>query len=79
MTWVEHVECIGQMRNVYKILIGKPEGIRRFGGTRHRWEDNITTHTLPALDQLGIVHTKKHNTQMHKTRIIMTQNFMEFY
>jgi hypothetical protein len=37
------------------------------------------THTLPALDQLGIAHTKKHNTQMRKTGIIMIQNFMEFY
>jgi hypothetical protein len=26
-----------------------------------------------------VVHTKKHNTEMRTTRIIMTQNFMEFY
>jgi hypothetical protein len=28
------------MRNVYKILIGKPERKRPFGRSRHRWEDN---------------------------------------
>jgi hypothetical protein len=37
------------------------------------------THILPALDQLGIVHTQKHNTQMRKTGINMIQNFTEFY
>jgi hypothetical protein len=24
--WVEHVICIGEMRNAYKILVRKPEG-----------------------------------------------------
>jgi hypothetical protein len=29
------------MRNVYKILVVKPEGKRPFGRPRRRWEDNI--------------------------------------
>jgi hypothetical protein len=29
------------MRNVYNILVGKPEGKRALGKPRHRWEDNI--------------------------------------
>jgi hypothetical protein len=29
------------MRNVYEILIGKPEGKRPFGRPRRRWESNI--------------------------------------
>jgi hypothetical protein len=32
---------MGGVRNAYNILIGKPEGKRPFGRTRHRWEDNI--------------------------------------
>jgi hypothetical protein len=28
-----------EMRNVYKILTGKPEGKRPLGRPRHRWED----------------------------------------
>jgi len=28
----------GEMRNVYNILIGKPEGKRILGRTRRRWE-----------------------------------------
>jgi hypothetical protein len=34
---------MGEMRNVYKILVGKPEGKRPFGGPWCRWENNITT------------------------------------
>jgi hypothetical protein len=29
------------MRNVYKLLVGKPEGKRPFGRPRSKWEDNI--------------------------------------
>jgi hypothetical protein len=31
----------GEVRNAYKILTGKPEGKRRLGRPRRRWEDNI--------------------------------------
>jgi hypothetical protein len=30
-----------EMRNEYKILVGKPEGERPLGRSRRRWEDNI--------------------------------------
>jgi hypothetical protein len=30
----------GEMRNAYKILVGKPEGKRTLGRLRHRWEEN---------------------------------------
>jgi hypothetical protein len=32
-----------EMRNAYKILIGKPEGKRQLGRPRRRWEINIKT------------------------------------
>jgi hypothetical protein len=32
---------MSEMRNAYKILVGKPEGKRLLGRPRHRWEDNI--------------------------------------
>jgi hypothetical protein len=32
---------MGVMRNVYQILIRKPDGRRPFGKLRHRWKDNI--------------------------------------
>jgi hypothetical protein len=34
-----HVARMGEMRNVYKTLVGK--GMRPFGRPRRRWEDNI--------------------------------------
>jgi hypothetical protein len=32
---------MGGERNVYKVLVGKPEGNRPFGRPTHRWEDGI--------------------------------------
>jgi hypothetical protein len=36
-----HVERIGEKRNAYGILVGKPEGKRPLGRPRRRWVDNI--------------------------------------
>jgi hypothetical protein len=35
------VARMGEERNVYKVLVGKPEGKRPFGRPRRRWEDGI--------------------------------------
>jgi hypothetical protein len=32
---------MGEERNVYSVLIGKPEGKRPLGRPRRRWEDGI--------------------------------------
>jgi hypothetical protein len=32
---------MGKKRNACRILVGKPEGKRRLGRPRRRWEDNI--------------------------------------
>jgi hypothetical protein len=32
---------MGEPRNAYRILVGKPEGKRPLGRPRHRWVDNI--------------------------------------
>jgi hypothetical protein len=36
-----HVARVGEKRNVYRILVGKPEGKRPLGRPRRRWLDNI--------------------------------------
>jgi hypothetical protein len=40
MGWAGHVECTGEKRNSYTVLVGKPEGKRPLGRRRCRWEDN---------------------------------------
>jgi hypothetical protein len=32
---------MGEKRNVYRLLVGKPEGKRSLGRPRRRWMDNI--------------------------------------
>jgi hypothetical protein len=32
---------MGQRRGVYRVLLGKSEGKRLLGRSRHRWENNI--------------------------------------
>jgi hypothetical protein len=37
MRSVGHVARMGEKRNAYRILVGKPEGKRPLGRPRHRW------------------------------------------
>jgi hypothetical protein len=41
MRWGGHVARMREKRNVYRILVGKPEGKSPLGRPRHRWVDNI--------------------------------------
>ena len=41
MRWAGHVARMGEVREVHKVLMGKPEGKRPSGRPRRRWEDNI--------------------------------------
>jgi hypothetical protein len=41
MSWAGHVAQMGEKRNAYRILVGKPEGNRPLGRPRRRWVDNI--------------------------------------
>ena len=41
--WAGHVARMEQLRNAYRILVGKPESKIPLERTRRRWEDNIKT------------------------------------
>ena len=41
MRWAGHVECMGEEKGVYSVLVGKPERRRTLGRPRRRWVDNI--------------------------------------
>jgi hypothetical protein len=41
MRWAGHVARMGEKRNAYRFLVGKPERRRPLGRSRLRWVDNI--------------------------------------
>jgi len=41
MRWAGHVAHMGERINAYGVLVEKPEGKRRLGRHRRRWDDNI--------------------------------------
>jgi hypothetical protein len=41
MRWAGHVPRMREGRNVYRVLVGKPEGKRPLGRPRRRWVDGI--------------------------------------
>jgi hypothetical protein len=46
MKWAGHVARMGERRNLYRLLVGKPEGKRPLGRLRRRWIDNIKMNLL---------------------------------
>jgi hypothetical protein len=60
--WVEHVARIGEKRNVYRLLVGKPEGNRPLGRPRRRWIDNINMDLLKigvnVVDWIGLAQDR---------------------
>jgi hypothetical protein len=49
MRWLGHVARMGEKRNVYRLLIGKPEGKRPLRRPRRRWVDNIRMDLVEML------------------------------
>jgi hypothetical protein len=41
MRWARHVARMAERREVYRVLVGKPDGKRPLGRPKHTWEDNI--------------------------------------
>ncbi|KAJ4429686.1 hypothetical protein ANN_21887 [Periplaneta americana] len=41
LRWAGHVARMGESRNAYRMLVGRPEGKKSLGRPRRRWEDNI--------------------------------------
>jgi hypothetical protein len=44
MRWAGEVTHMGEIRDVYRFLVGKHERKRPLGRARRRWEDNITMY-----------------------------------
>ena len=39
MRWAGHVARMRDRRDVFRVLVGKPEGKRKLGRPRRRWQD----------------------------------------
>jgi hypothetical protein len=53
---------MGEKRNVYRLLVGKPEGKRPLGRSRRRWIDNIKRDLLEiglsVVDWIGLAQDR---------------------
>jgi hypothetical protein len=41
MRWARHEACMGDSRDAYRVLVGRPDGKRPLGRPRRRWAANI--------------------------------------
>jgi hypothetical protein len=62
MRWAGHVARMGEKRNVYRLLVGKPERKSPLGRPRRRWIDNIKTDLLEiglnVVDWIGLTQDR---------------------
>jgi hypothetical protein len=62
MRWARHVARIWEKRNVYRLLVAKPEGKRPLGRPRRRWIDNIklalSDTRLGGVDWIGLAQDR---------------------
>jgi hypothetical protein len=62
MRWAGHVARRGEKRNVYRLLVRKPEGNRPLGRPRRGWIDNIKMVLLETglnvLDWIGLAQDR---------------------
>jgi hypothetical protein len=62
MRWAGHAARTVEKRNVYRLLVGKPEGKRQLGKPRRRWIDNIKVDLLEiglnVVDWIGLAQDR---------------------
>jgi hypothetical protein len=59
MRWAGHVARMGEKRNVYRLLVRKPDGERPLGKPSHRWINIMKIYLskveLGGVDRIGLV------------------------
>jgi hypothetical protein len=55
MRWVGHVAQMGEKRDVYRLLVRKPEGKRPLGRPSRRWVNNIRMDLGEGVMWTGLV------------------------
>jgi hypothetical protein len=74
MKWVGCVARIGKKRNMYKVLMDKPEGNMQIGSHRRRCEHNIKidiqTTEWKTVDWINLVQDRDNCRALIKTALI---------
>jgi hypothetical protein len=62
MRWARHVAGMGEKRNVYRLLVGKPEEKKPLGIPRRRWIGNIKMDLIEigvnVVDWIGLAQDR---------------------
>jgi hypothetical protein len=62
MRWAGYVARMGEKRNVYRLLVGKPEAKRPLGRPRRRWINDIKMDLLETglsvVDWIGLAQDR---------------------
>jgi hypothetical protein len=62
MRWAGHVARMGEKSNMFRLLVGKPEGKRPLGRRRRRWMNNIKMDLLEigliVVDWIGLAQDR---------------------
>jgi hypothetical protein len=53
MRWAGHVSRMGEGRDVYRVLVGRPKSKSPLGRPRRRWEDNVKMDLKGDMDRWG--------------------------
>jgi hypothetical protein len=71
---------MGEKRNAYRILAGKPEGKRPLGRPRRRWENNIRKDRREmgwgGMDWIGVTQDR---SQWRALNLRVSQNVGKFF
>jgi hypothetical protein len=71
--WMAHVVLMREKRNMYRLLVGKPEGRRPLGRPRCGWIDNIKKDLLEiglsAVDWIGLTQDR-YRWRVHVNMVI---------
>jgi hypothetical protein len=61
-SFIQRIYILVEKRNVYRLLVGKPEGKRPLGRPRRRWIDNIKIDLLEiglgVVDRIGLAQDR---------------------
>jgi len=75
MRWADNVASMLERKDVYRVLVGKPDGKRPLGRPRRRWKDNIRTDLQAVGRQIMDWIDLAHNRDRWRALVNVVMNF----